>query len=158
MRYAGATVRTRLLLIALCAPLAMCTSHRTVVTRPGLTVAVVDAAGAPIPGAAVVLHWWSYPYGRLQQSFPYTADAAGRVAMPPASRDEEIAPLCMHGVPEHHHTLCVGAPGHGWTELVLERDAPPARTVALPGGAYAGECATWSRVRPLPLPPGDAGR
>jgi hypothetical protein len=136
----------RAAIILLCAPFAYCVQHRAVVTLPGLQVTVVDASGAPVTGAEVIVHWWSYPHARLEETHRFTTDASGAVVTTEASRSERIAPFCMHGVPEHHYTLCAGSPGQGWSALEVEPKQGPV-TVTLPGGDYAGECADHDRAR-----------
>lgn len=139
--------RDRVAIIALCAPFAFCVKHRTVVTRPGLSVTVVDAAGAPVAGADVFVHWWSYPHARLEETHRFTTDATGAVVTTEATRSERIAPFCMHGVPEHHYTLCAGSPDRGWTAVEIEPGAAAPLTVTLPGGEYADECNDHHKAR-----------
>lgn len=136
-------------IVALGLGLAACIP-RTIVTQPALRVTVVDSAGAPVPGAEVVVHWWSAPYGRLEQSFPFVADAAGTVAAPKRTRRETVAPLCMHGVPAHHYRLCAGAAGSGFTETEIDPVSGGSLTITLPGGTYAGECRSWQRLLRAP--------
>ncbi|MBE7451519.1 MAG: hypothetical protein HS111_22270 [Kofleriaceae bacterium] len=114
--------RHRLLVLALCLPFVQCLWRRTVTTRPAATVTVVDADGRPVGGAEVVVYWWSYPHRRLHERFVERTGADGRAAFAGARRRETIAPLCMHGVPQHQHTVCVDVPGRGVGTAALERD------------------------------------
>jgi hypothetical protein len=130
----------RIAIVATCVPLVWCVQSRRLVTLPAAEITVVDAAGQPLAGAAVRIHWWSYPHARLEQTHRFTAGADGRVVTTEQARRESVAPLCMHGVPEHHYTVCAGAPDHGWR--AVEIDATPTAPVRLQltGGAYADEC------------------
>ncbi|MBP6628737.1 MAG: carboxypeptidase regulatory-like domain-containing protein [Kofleriaceae bacterium] len=115
--------------------------HRTVVTRPGLVVTVTDAQGAPVPGAHVMLVHWSYPYARIDHHFGGVADDTGRFRADEVREDERIAPLCMHGVPEHHYTVCAGVPGRGLA-VVPWKPGEPATIALRLSGEYADECAS----------------
>lgn len=115
--------------------------HRTVVTQPGLVVTVTDEQGVPVPGARVMLVHWSYPHARIDHHVAGVADAAGRFRTDEVRQDERIAPLCMHGVPEHHYTVCAGVPGRGVAVLAWKPGEPAALELRL-AGQYAEECAT----------------
>ena len=129
-------------------PFVTCVKHRRVVTTPAVTVTVVDAEGAPVAGAHVVVHHWSYPYGRLEQSYPFEADERGVVEVEGGEKGEKVMPFCMHGVPEHHYTVCAGAAGHGWRSVAIDdpRHAG-AITIELEGSEYADECDDFDRSR-----------
>jgi hypothetical protein len=129
----------RVLVVAVCLPFVHCIWRRTVVTRPEVTVAVVDAAGAPVAGAPVIVYWWSYPHRVLHDRYVATTGPDGRATFAGASKRETIAPLCMHGVPQHEHTVCVAVPGKGHGEVELERSGQTV-TVTLASGP-AGRCA-----------------
>ncbi|MBZ0234011.1 MAG: hypothetical protein K8M05_16905 [Deltaproteobacteria bacterium] len=132
--------------IALCLPFVQCVWRRTVTTRPAVTVVVVDAAGAPVAGAEVVIVWWSYPHRRVHDRYVVTSGADGRAVFAGASRRETIAPLCMHGVPQHEHSVCVDVPGKGHGEVELERSGEVV-TIALEPGPADGRCAELARER-----------
>ena len=135
----------RATVVLLCAPFAYCATRRTVVARPAVTIVVVDERGAPVAGAEVVVHWWSYPHRRLHESFAMATGPDGQVTPNADERRETIHPFCMHGVPQHEHTICAGAPGKGWASAQLP-DGAQTLTLTLRGGAYAGECASFDRA------------
>ena len=62
-------------------------------------------------------------------------------------KGEKVMPLCMHGVPEHHYTVCAGAAGHGWRSQALEARDAGAITIQLDDGDYAGECQDFETSR-----------
>jgi hypothetical protein len=132
---------------AMCLPFVWCVQSRRVVTLPQLDVTVVAADGTPVPGATVFVHWWSYPHARLEQTHRLTADAQGRVTTAEATRSESVMPLCMHGVPEHHYTLCAGVAGKGWRAMPLEAKPTAPIRLQLTGDAYDGECEDHDRAR-----------
>jgi hypothetical protein len=130
----------------LCLPFVQCIWRRTVTTRPAVEVRVVDAAGAPVGGAEVVVWWWSYPHSVVHDRFVVTAGADGRAVFEGANKRETIAPLCMHGVPQHEHTVCVDVPGRGHGTVQLERSGETV-TVTLAPGPADGRCAEFARER-----------
>lgn len=148
--YARAVKRwlLRVAIVVVCAPFMFCVWRRSVVTEPALTARVVDAAGAPVPGAEVVVYWWSYPHHQLRGRFAQVADADGRVAFAGASRGETILPLCMHGVPQHEHTVCVTVPGKGQAGLALERSGQSV-TLTLGPAPYT-DCDRFRTETPQP--------
>jgi hypothetical protein len=149
--------RLALLVAVFCAPLTFCVRHRTIVTQPAIEVHVTDASGAPVAGAEVVVLWWSYPYGRLEEAFRFTTDAQGALVTTEATKSERIAPFCMHGVKQHEYHVCAGAPGQGWKAVPIEARGTAPLTLQLPGGTYAGECADLDAARFGPRVPPDAG-
>jgi hypothetical protein len=143
------------MIAALCLPFVQCIWRRTVTTRPAVEVRVVDAAGAPVDGAEVVVWWWSYPHSVVHDRFVVTAGADGRAVFEGASKRETIAPLCMHGVPQHVHTVCVDVPGRGHGTVQLERSGETV-TVTLAPGPADGRCAELENERKA-AQPGSAG-
>ncbi len=133
----------RLLLLAVCVPFVHCIWRRTVVTRPAVTVLVIDAAGAPVSGAKVVVYWWSYPHHQLHEHYVATAGPDGQAAFTGASKRETIAPLCIHGVPQHEHTVCASAAGKGHGGAELERSGQTV-TIRLAEGGATGDCARFT--------------
>lgn len=131
-------------LLALATGLMFCMTRRAV-TQPKLRLQVVDAAGRPVAMADVALHWWSYPYGRLRRTTHFTTDARGLLALDEQLERETVLPFCMHGVPEHHHTVCAGAKGRGWLSYQLPSGYVDL-TIRLTGGAYSGECQDFERT------------
>jgi hypothetical protein len=129
----------RLLVFALCLPFVQCVWRRTIVTRPAVTVKVLDAAGTPVPGAQVFVYWWSYPHRQMHDKFVETSGSDGVAVFRGASKGETIAPLCMHGVPQHEHTVCVDVPGKGYGSKELERsgESITIQLVADPGSGCA---------------------
>jgi hypothetical protein len=105
MRRGGAIV-----IVVAAGAVADCTKTRAVIERPGLTVRVVDASGAPIAGASVVVSHWSLPHRKLHRAEVFTADAGGQIVTVREDGEETIAPLCMHGVPSHGYTVCAAGP------------------------------------------------
>lgn len=129
-------------MLLLCLPFVQCVWRRTIVTRPAVTVNVVDANGAPVAGAEVVVWWWSYPYRQVHERYVATSGADGRAVFASASKGETIAPLCMHGVPQHEHTVCVDVPGKGHGEVELEKSGQTV-TIELAPGPADGPCASF---------------
>ena len=136
----------RITVLVLCLPFVQCVWRRTIVTRPAVTVAVVDAGGAPVAGAEVVVWWWSYPYSMVHERYVATSGADGRAVFEGASKGETIAPLCMHGVPQHEHTVCVDVPGKGHGAAELEKSGETV-TIKLAPGPADGHCADFARER-----------
>ncbi len=126
-------------------PLGFVVCTQRVVARPGVTVTVVDAAGSPVADAVVVLDGWSQPHSRFERRDVVRTDAAGRVQTTELARREMIWPMCQHGIPRYHHTICAGADGHGSATVRFEGE--DAMTIRLPGGAYDGECEPVRRKR-----------
>ncbi len=124
-------------MVAACAPFVHCVTRRTVVTRPAVTVTVVDASGAPVADASVTIYWWSYPHRVLHERYDATTGPEGQTAFTRATKRETVTPMCMHGVPQHAHTVCVTAAGKGEGELELARGAD-AVTVTLAAGPASG--------------------
>lgn len=113
--------------------------EREVLARPGVSLIVTDADGTPLPGAEVRHTWWSEPHAVVEAEAAHPVDGEGRLELPATRQTVEVYPLCMHGVPEHHHTLCVGAPGHRPVALRVALGVEQVRgTVTLEPGA--GDC------------------
>jgi hypothetical protein len=111
------------------------------VTHPELEVAVVDAAGAPIADAEVVAYSWSDPHSRLDHERAQATDAKGMVRTDRESRDEWLAPFCIHGVPAHYLTVCVGKAGYTPVYFgIADGDRPTTVTVTLRTDASATGC------------------
>jgi hypothetical protein len=135
--------RFRLLVFALCLPFVQCVWRRTVTTQPAVMVKVVDATGAPVAGAEVVVWWWSYPHTVVHERYAATAGPDGTVAFAGASKGETIAPLCMHGVPQHEHTVCVDVAGKGRGVVELERSGQTVTVTLQPAADAAGGGGGW---------------
>lgn len=129
------------MVVVACLPFVQCVWRRTVTTRPAVEVTVVDATGAPVAGAEVVVWWWSYPHTMVHEKYVATAGPDGKAVFTRQSKGETIAPLCMHGVPQHEHTVCVDVPGKGHGEIELERSGEQV-TVRLEPGPANGRCVT----------------
>jgi hypothetical protein len=102
-----------------------CALPREVVRAPELEVRVV-AGGKPIENAEVRTFHWSNPHHHLDDERSAATDAAGKAAFTKQVDTEVVLPLCMHGVPEHHVTVCVAKPGHA--TVLFELDDPGAAT------------------------------
>ncbi|HUQ04547.1 MAG TPA: hypothetical protein VM261_18730 [Kofleriaceae bacterium] len=125
----------RLLVLSLCLPFVQCIWRRTVTTQPAVTVKVVDAAGAPVAGAEVVVWWWSYPHSVVHERYAASSGADGSAVFAGASKGETIAPLCMHGVPQHEHTVCVDVAGKGRGVVELEKSGETVTITLQPADA-----------------------
>jgi hypothetical protein len=131
-----------------------CTQTRRTVTQPHLVVNVRDAAGHPVPSAQVLLYYWSYPYAQVNRVTRLTTDAQGRLVLEERTENETVMPFCMHGVPEHHHTVCA-AGRTGWSQAQVEGQSE--LTLTLAGGTYAGECENPRKLGLSDLRGGDGG-
>jgi hypothetical protein len=58
----------------------------------------------------VVAHL-SHPHTRLHGTESFVADASGRLRTEEKTGTEQIAPLCMHGVPGHFYAVCAADAG-----------------------------------------------
>lgn len=85
---------------------------RTFVMRPGGTIQVVDAKGAPIESASVTLTRNKYPYGREDAVWHVKTDAKGEVSFTREENTQTVYPLMMHGVPGYGFVACAEAPGY----------------------------------------------
>jgi hypothetical protein len=103
-----------------------CVVPRERIDQPALELLVTDDKGAPIAGAEVAVYLWSHPHSRLDKEISETTPADGKVSLAQRSQTETVYPLCMHGVAEHHISVCVSHPGH--TSVVFELDDPAAAT------------------------------
>lgn len=97
-----------------------CVCRRDATVRPELVIRVVDASGQPVAGAHVMVVHQTMPHSALRDWWPVETGADGTVAVTELSRDETIAPFCMHGVPGHGFFVCAGKPGAG-VEIVRVR-------------------------------------
>jgi hypothetical protein len=120
-------------------------STRTVVENPKLVIDVVGPDGKPVPSARVVVAHLSHPHSRFEGSQEYTAGPTGRVSTDEKLGSERIAPLCMHGVPQHFYVVCASGPGGSaymqWNlddkrqlELRLDPTLQPCNEEAMRGG------------------------
>jgi len=102
--------------------LSACTRARVV--QPAADISTRSAAG-PLTEATVEHVWWSSPHGMVHQTTSHDVDDSGRLELSLLRDTERIMPLCMHGVPEYHHQLCVDAEGYRPVGLVVRDDHLP---------------------------------
>jgi hypothetical protein len=98
-----------------------CVCRRDATIRPELAIHVVDASGQPVAGAHVLVVHQTMPYSVIRDWWPMETGADGTVSVTALSREEAIAPLCMHGVPGHDLFVCAGKQGAG-VEIIRVRD------------------------------------
>jgi len=94
-------------------------------SHPELELTVVDGTGKAIAGAEVVSYSWSNPHHRLDHEEAHATDALGKVSTKGRSQSEWIAPFCLHGVAEHHMTICVSKPGFRSAQVELVDGTTP---------------------------------
>jgi len=99
---------------------------KSVVTQPQMTVDVVDDHGKPLESAEVRYYRWSNPHHRLDGEADLATDPSGQAAFARTETTEKVFPLCMHGVPEHHISVCVKKKGH--RTVVFELESPSSAT------------------------------
>lgn len=99
-----------------------CTRGR--VLQPAVEVSVRSARG-PLRSATVEHVWWSNPHGTVHETSSHSVDDSGRLELSLITDTERIMPLCMHGVPEHQHQLCVDAEGYRPIGLIVRDHRVP---------------------------------
>lgn len=99
---------------------------RTFVRQPDVDVVVTGPEG-PIEGARVTHTWWSHPHSQVRDEATTITGAGGRLRLQLETEEETIMPLCMHGVPEHHHTVCVEAEGYRPVAFEMHAAETPVR-------------------------------
>ncbi len=115
--------------------------EREVVAMPAFVIDVVDEDGQPVPGARVVIEHYTEPHHVREERLEHLAGDEGRVETERVMTTERAYPLCIHGILEHHQTVCVDHPGA--MPVVLEvyaaEPAPVVVTVPLrrdPSGSH----------------------
>lgn len=85
---------------------------RDITRTPGATLRVVEEeTGRPLDRTKVVFAWWSHPHHHAHDRFAHETDSQGGIHVTREGVGERIAPLCMHGVPQHVWELCVSREG-----------------------------------------------
>jgi len=82
------------------------------VMRPEGVVRVVDAKGAPIASARVILLREKYPHRREDARWTVKTDAKGEVSFTREEERQTVFPLMMHGVPGYGFVACAESPGY----------------------------------------------
>lgn len=121
-------------LVSLCAVLIVgCPQSYQV--RPELDLTILNF-GAPVRQAKVTLIKWSDPHSRIddREVFPVQG---GRLVLAEETDWEQVYPLCIHGVPVRHFTLCIEAPGYNDFTIL---DPAKEVTVTLTKGESLGLC------------------
>ncbi len=119
----------RMLVLAFAVLMGCIPMKKTFIMRPGGTIQVVDAKGAPIASASVTLTRNKYPYGREDAQWHEKTDAKGEVSFTREENTQTVFPLMMHGVPGYGFVACAEAPG------------------------YAGKSGSWMLPEEGPQPP-----
>lgn len=113
---------------------------RDFVRQPDVDVVVVGEDG-PIEGARVTHTWWSHPHSQVHAEDISVTGADGRIRTELETEGETILPLCMHGVPEHHHTVCVEADGYRPVAFEMHAVKQPVRgELSMDKGESRAEC------------------
>lgn len=102
------------------------------VTTPQMTLTVVDEEGVPVEGALVTVEHRTEPHGQLHARTELRTGPGGSLVTRLETEVERILPLCMHGVPQHRHFVCIAQAGAQPVLLEVEStDALIVATVAL---------------------------
>lgn len=132
-----------------------CTRARVV--QPAVDISIRSERG-PLSGATVEHVWWSNPHGVVHQTSSHSVGANGRFELSRLRDTERVMPLCMHGVPEHEHQLCVDAEGYSPVGFIVRDHGLPV-TGALelePGEGSCHEQVGWGDPLPSDLTNADA--
>lgn len=100
--------------------------RRDFVRRPDVDVVATGPEG-PVEGARVTHTWWSHPHSQVHDEAMSVTGADGRIRLELEIEEETIMPLCMHGVPGHHHTVCVEADGYRPVAFEMHAERTPVR-------------------------------
>tara|TARA_R110002096_G_scaffold435951_1_gene664507 strand:- start:1510 stop:2034 length:525 start_codon:yes stop_codon:yes gene_type:complete len=103
--------------------------------RPKLDL-TISSSGEPVGQAKVTLISWSQPHRQIdaRQVFPVQD---GHLVLTEQTDWEQVYPLCLHGVPSRHFTLCIEAPGYNDFTI---RDPAKEVAVSLTKGESSGLC------------------